>query len=183
MEISLVMNELARYQNLLSAGTAIGVAALGVIGTRRADRKRYTLDVLMRYSNNAELLKALNRLRTYAAAGYKDIKTDETVAEDLAVTMPHFSAIALAANSGLLDRDIILRARYASMHSIWKSYGPHLTARSSELGRPLLYFDVEEYLRLNVKSYARYERTQLRRAAGATHGVPGSSTAVGSGTA
>ena len=68
VEISLVMNELARYQNLLSAGTAIGVAALGVIGTRRADRKRYTLDVLMRYSNNAELLTRSIRHRPLFAA-------------------------------------------------------------------------------------------------------------------
>ena len=183
MEFSSIMNELARFQNLLSAAIAMIVAVTGVIRTRRENRKRYTLDVLMRYSHNSELLKALYRLRTHAAASNGEIKVDDTLAEDLSVTMPHFSAIALAANSGLLDRDIILQARYASMRSIWRSYGPHLAARSTGLGRPLLYFDLEEFLRLNANSYARYERTQLKRRMGGSRHAPGASANVGRGAA
>lgn len=62
----------------------------------------------------------------------------------LAIILPHFQSIALAAKSGLLDRDIILSARYGSMKSIWDNYGaggcpvlPISILSSDALGAPL----------------------------------------------
>jgi hypothetical protein len=63
-----------------------------------------------------------------------------------------------------LDRDIIVEARYAAMRSIWQSYGPYLTERSIALGRPLLYVDLQEFLRSNAGRYESYERSLAHRA-------------------
>lgn len=148
------------YGALVSAVTAIALFGAGYVRARRENLQRYTLDVLMRYSHSPELLKALDRLRARAAQDGDRLAVDDTLAEDLAVTMPHFSAIALAANKGLLDREIILQARYASMRAIWSSYGSYLKQRGELLKRPLLYVDLEEFLKANQSRYEQYARSQ-----------------------
>ena len=46
----------------LSITTGIMLAVFGYIRTRLQDRKRYTLDVLMRYSHSVELLRSLHAM-------------------------------------------------------------------------------------------------------------------------
>lgn len=173
-----VVKEIGQLGAIISAATAIVLFVASHFRARRENLQRYTLDVLMRYSHSPELLKALDRLRARAAQADGEVIVDDQLAEDLAITMPHFSAISLATNKGLLDRDIILQARYASMRAIWASYGRHLDERSARLKRPLLYADLEEFLEANrakYEDYARKEHDRQRALAAARDGAAPSS--------
>jgi hypothetical protein len=144
---------------LLSLCSGIALAVIGFVRTRLEDRKRYTLGVLMGYSQSTELLKMLHHIRQHAArikAGAEH-RVDDAMAEQLAVVLPHFQSIALAAKSGLLNRDIIVSARYGTMKTIWDAYGPYVKSQRIELGRPLLYVELEEFLRDNAARYSRYQ--------------------------
>jgi hypothetical protein len=142
----------------------MSLAVVGFVRTRVEDRKRYTLGVLMGYSHSIELLRSLHAVREYAAGGTQvDGKIDDAVADHLAIVLPHFQSIALAAKSGLLDREIILSARYGSMKAIWASYGPYVRAKRVELDRPLLYVELEEFLRENASRYEQYQRQFTER--------------------
>jgi hypothetical protein len=79
------------------------------------------------------------------------------VAEQLAVVLPHFQSIALAAKSGLLNRDIIISARYGTMQTIWDCYGSYVEKQRKQLDRPLLYKELEEFLRDNAARYSWYQ--------------------------
>ena len=145
---------------LLSICSGIVLAFIGYIRTRLEDRKRYTLGVLMGYSQSTELLKMLHHVREHAArikAG-GECKVDDATAERLAVVLPHFQSIALAAKSGLLNRDIIISARYGTMKTVWECYAPYVKSQRVELGRPLLYVELEEFLRDNAARYSRYQQ-------------------------
>ena len=144
---------------LLSICSGIALAVIGFVRTRFQDRKRYTLGVLMGYSHSIELLKALHFVREHAANSKPqgECKVDDAVAQHLAVILPHFQSIALAAKNGLLDRDIILSARYGSMKAIWESYGPYVRAKRVEFDRPLLYVELEEFLGENAVRYQAYQ--------------------------
>jgi hypothetical protein len=78
-------------------------------------------------------------VRERAARGTThDGQVDDVVAEHLAIILPHFQSIALAAKSGLLDRDIILSARYGTMKAIWETYGPYVKEKRIEIKPPRL---------------------------------------------
>jgi hypothetical protein len=114
----------------------------------------------MGYSHSTELLRALHSVRQDAARSkvQGECRVDEALAEHLAIILPHFQSIALAAKNGLLDRDIILSARYGSMKAIWDGYGPYVRAKRIELNRPLLYVELEEFLNDNAARYDNYQR-------------------------
>ena len=138
--------------------TGLVLAGVGFLRARLEDRKRYTLGVLMGYSQSTELLRMLHHIRTHAArvkAGEK-CTVDEAMAERLAVVLPHFQSIAMAAKSGLLNRDIIISARYGTMLTIWECYEPYVKVQREELGRPLLYVELQDFLRENSDRYRRY---------------------------
>ena len=137
---------------LLSICSAIGLAVVGFVRTRLEDRRRYTLGVLMGYSQSTELLKALHVVREHRG------EVDGAIAEHLAIILPHFQSIALAAKSGLLDRDIMIGARYGTMQAIWKRYGRYVADLRDQLERPLLYVELEEYLAMNADRYNQYAK-------------------------
>jgi hypothetical protein len=144
---------------LLSICSGIALAVIGFIRTRLEDRKRYTLGVLMGYSQSTELLKMMHHVREHAAnikAG-GECQVDDVMAERLAVVLPHFQSIALASKSGLLNRDIIISARYGTMKTVWDCYGPYVKSQRIALNRPLLYVELEEFLRANAARYSRYQ--------------------------
>ena len=141
---------------LLPIMSAIILAVIGFLRTKAEDRKRFTLGMLMGYSHSAELLKALHFVREQRLSDQP--KLDEAVAERLAVILPHFQSIALAANKGLLDRDIVLSARYGSMKWIWDNYGSYVRAQRRDLNRPLLYVELEDFLAANASRYAEYQK-------------------------
>ena len=146
----------------LSITTGIMLAVFGYIRTRLQDRKRYTLDVLMRYSHSVELLRSLHAINAHVAQRKStdvDAPVDAGLETHLAVVLPYFQSIALAANSGLLDREIMLKARYGSMKSVWEGLLPYIARKRLELGRPFLYADLEQFLRDNADRYARYHRS------------------------
>ena len=153
---------------VMTASIPLLLFVLGYLRARRENLQRYTLDVLMRYSHSPELLKSLHRLRTHAGDTAGNVTVDAALEAELALTMPHFAAIALASNKGLLDHDIIVQARYASMQSIWTSYGQWLKERARQLGRPLLYDDLEEFLARNAAEYERYSRRRSAEGRGAS---------------
>jgi hypothetical protein len=158
---------------LLSMCSAIVLAVVGFVRTRMEDRRRYTLGVLMGYSQSTELLKALHFVREYAARREpNDGQVDDAVAEHLAIILPHFQSIALAAKSGLLDRDIILSARYGTMKGIWEAYGAYVRAKRVQLNRPLLYIELEEFLDSNAARYVVYARQYVDRYSGGLTTAP-----------
>jgi hypothetical protein len=154
---------------LLSICSGIILAVFGFVRTRMQDRQRYTLGMLMGYSHSTELLRALHSVREHAARSKAqgECTVDAALAEHLAIILPHFQSIALAAKSGLLDRDIILSARFGSMKTIWETYGSYVRAKRLELDRPLLYVELEEFLRENAARYDTYKRQFADRYAGA----------------
>jgi hypothetical protein len=170
-----VANDPIQLGTLLSICSGIALAVIGFVRTRLQDRKRYTLGVLMGYSQSTELLKALHALREHAALSRAagQCKVDAGLEEHLAVVLPHFQSIALAAKSGLLDRDIILSARYGSMQSIWESYGPYIEGKRRAFNRPLLYAELEEFLNENAGRYRRYQRRFTARRAHAPPAATG----------
>lgn len=145
---------------LLTGFVAIALAIVGYVRTRAEDRKRFTLNMLMGYSHSAELLKALHYAREHAQESKGKSKVDEAVAERLAIVLPHFQSIALATRNRLLDRDIVLSARYGSMKSIWESYRHYVEAQRKELERPQLYSELEDFVNANV---GRYQELSQRR--------------------
>jgi hypothetical protein len=149
---------------LLSMCSAIALAVVGFVRTRLEDRRRYTLGVLMGYSQSTELLKALHFVREHTARRKPgEAQVDDVVAAHLAIILPHFQSIALAAKCGLLDRDIILSARYGSMHAIWTAYGGYVRAKRDEFNRPLLYIELEDFLDQNADRYATYAQQYADR--------------------
>jgi hypothetical protein len=159
------MDTTIQLGTLLSICSGIILAVFGFVRTRLQDRKRYTLGVLMGYSQSTELLKSLHYVREHAVRTkmLSDAKVDDAMAEHLAIILPHFQSIALAAKSDLLDRDIILSARYGSMNAIWENYGPYIREKRRELNRPLLYVELEEFLRVNERRYRKYAMALEKR--------------------
>ena len=167
------MDTTIQLGTLLSICSGIALAVVGFVRTRMEDRKRYTLGVLMGYSHSTELLKSLHSVREHAARSrvQGECKVDDALAGHLAIILPHFQSIALAAKSGLLDRDIILSARYGSMKWIWDNYGPYVRTKRLEFGRPLLYAELEEFLRENAVRYKGYEQQFVNRHTGVAASV------------
>ena len=140
--------------------TGIVLAGVGYLRTWLEDRKRYTLNMLMGYSQGTELLRMLHHVREQAArvkAGEK-CKVDAAMAERLAVVLPHFQSIALASQTGLLNRGILISARYGTMQTIWNCYQEYVEEQREQLDRPLLYKELEEFLSENAGRYSRYQK-------------------------
>ena len=148
---------------LLSVCLAIVLAAVGYRRTRAEDRKRFTLGMLMGYSHSTELLRALHFVREHAQPSKGKTQVDPAVAERLAIILPHFQSIALATKNDLLERDIVLSARYGSMKAIWDNYYHYVVAQRRELGRPLLYVELEEFLHANAAQYEENQRPLRQR--------------------
>lgn len=173
----LVEAEPIQLGTLVSICSGIALAVVGFVRTRLEDRRRYTLGVLMGYSQSTELLRALHFVREHAARRPTQTgEVDGAVAEHLAIILPHFQSIALAAKSGLLDRDIILSARYGTMQAIWAAYGAYVRAQRTELNRPLLYIELQEFLDSNAARYAVYAQQYADRYAGGVAIAPAGST-------
>lgn len=167
------MDNTIQLGTLLSICSGIALAVVGFVRARIEDRKRYTLGVLMGYAHSTELLKSLHFVREHGARSkvQGEYKVDSAIADHLAIILPHFQSIALAAKNGLLDRDIILCARYGSMKSIWDNYGPYVREKRLELDRPLLYAELDEFIRENAFRYKSYEQKFANRQAGISAGL------------
>ena len=89
---SIAMDTSIQLGTLLSICSGIALAVVGFIRTRMEDRKRYTLGVLMGYSNSTELLRSLHTVREHAARSkpHGECTVDDALAAHLAIILPHF---------------------------------------------------------------------------------------------
>lgn len=179
---------------LLSLLSGLAAALWTWHTSRTQERKRYTFNVLMSYANSAELLRALDEVNrsiggvrlsashllpdvaaSTSAAGTPAASTSAIDAaaiaasreRSMALLLPYFQSIALAASQGMLDRDVLLKARYGTMKAVWDHFSADIEAKRVALARPLLYCDLESYLKDNERRYKRYQRRQAEQQAAA----------------
>ena len=155
---------------ILSIVSGLCLAIWGFITNRATERKRYTYDVMMRYANSSEILRAMNDVNRQMSEGQtrgvqtsdgQSVITDAAREQSMALLLPYFQSIALAANQGMLDRNILVIARYGSMKAVFEHFRADIERRRVALDRPLLYIDLEMYLSENEKRYNAYQRRMM----------------------
>ena len=148
---------------LLSVLSGLAAAMWTWHTNRLLERKRYTFNVLMQYAGSADILRALDDVNRWIGEGGGSGPVASSERERcMALLLPYFQSIALAANQGMLDRSVLLRARYGTMKTVWEHFRPDVEAKRRALDRPLLYCDLESYLAANEKRYNDYQRRQMQ---------------------
>src|SRR5262245_62078587 len=131
---------------LLSIGFAIMLGTFGFIWNNIQEKKRYTFEVLMKYTENTAVLVALHRVWKHISSNrtYRSDGVDNDLEQHLTLLLSYFQSIAVAANHHMLNERILLIARYGSMKTIWDFFYPYVERKRRDLGRPLLYVDLED---------------------------------------
>ncbi|HXF54503.1 MAG TPA: hypothetical protein VNK52_10310 [Hyphomicrobiaceae bacterium] len=163
--LAAITNDPEALATVLSIGFGIALGVFGYVWNGIQEKKRYTFDVLMRYTENTDVLMALHRAWTHVARykSYDQSRIDADTERSLDILLAYFQSIAVAAKYHMLNDEIVLIARYGSMRSLWDFYRPYVEGKRLQLGRPLLYADLEDFLRRNAARYERYASRQHAR--------------------
>ena len=161
----------SKPQTLLTALSIFSTLMLGAIGIfwnvaqRKRDIKKATFDMLLRHIDSPDYMKALRRISKHVGNAGPPLPdaVDEEFKESVIVLMAHYNNLAVAASHRMLDAQVLLVSRYGSMKLVWDICAPYVATRRVQLGRPLLYAELEDYVRANAARYQAYKSRELSR--------------------
>ncbi|MGH6816239.1 MAG: DUF4760 domain-containing protein [Hyphomicrobiaceae bacterium] len=151
---------------VLSIGSGVLLGTYGFVWNSIQEKKKYTFDMLMKYTENTAIIMALHHVWKHISRtkSYDPTRLDDELERHVTLLLSYFQSVAVAANNRMLNEKILLIARYGSMKTIWDFFHPYIEQKRRQLDRPLLYVDLEDFLRKHDGKYRRYRKAYENRA-------------------